>query len=217
MSMPIELRIACPDCGAEQRFVVWESLNVTLDPDRKQELLNGELTQLVCAQCGWSGEVVYPMLYHDMAKRLMILLAPPGDEPPIEALPLVELIRDYDLRVVTTRNELVEKILIFDAGLDDRVVEGFKLVIQRSMLEGERPFAGLLWFVEVACSESGEEVIRFELQKADSAHLLEIPLDSFHRVGDSIAARLPAAETGTGQWLKVDAAYAQRYVDAEEE
>lgn len=215
MSMPFELTITCPGCGAEGRFVAWGSLNVTLNPERKQELVSGELTRFVCPNCGQSGQVVYPLLYHDMAKHLMIWLVPSGDELPPGDLPFGEMMRDYDLRLVATLNELVEKILIFDAGLDDRIVECFKLVIQNSTLEGDRPFAGLLWFVEVARSEGGQEVIRFELQKPDSGHLLEVPIESFNQIRALIEAQLPAAEPGAGKWLRVNAEYAHRYLDSE--
>ena len=64
--------IACPECDLEQLFSVYNSVNVSLNPDYKEKLINGELTILTCDACGYQVEMVYPMLYHDMENKLMI-------------------------------------------------------------------------------------------------------------------------------------------------
>ena len=43
----------------------------------------------------------------------------------------------YLNRIVTSANELVEKIHIFDAGKDDRIIELVKLLVANSLLENE--------------------------------------------------------------------------------
>lgn len=41
---------------------------------------------------------------------------------------------NYLIRVVRSQNELIEKIRIFDAGLDDRIIELFKLYVYAAFL-----------------------------------------------------------------------------------
>ena len=43
----------------------------------------------------------------------------------------------YLNRIVTSANEPVEKIHIFDAGKDDRIIELVKLLVANSLLENE--------------------------------------------------------------------------------
>lgn len=87
MSLPKETTVTCDQCHKAHPFTDWESLNVTLDAECKQQLLKGQLTQFTGPACGWSGEVLYPMLYHDMEKRLMIWLWPAEGDPEAAAMP----------------------------------------------------------------------------------------------------------------------------------
>ena len=68
--------ITCPECDLEQLFTVYNSVNVSLNPDAKERLINGELTVFTCDACGHQFEVVYPMLYHDMENKFMIWMDP---------------------------------------------------------------------------------------------------------------------------------------------
>ena len=43
MSMERKETVTCPECGQEQDFIVWHSLNGDLDPEAKQRLLDGTL------------------------------------------------------------------------------------------------------------------------------------------------------------------------------
>ena len=55
---------------------------MSLNPDAKGKLMNGELTMFNCDVCGHRVEVVYPMLYHDMDHKLMIWMDPVGQIDP---------------------------------------------------------------------------------------------------------------------------------------
>ena len=125
--MPRTIDFTCNGCEATQSFTVWESLNVSLNPEEKIHLLNGNLTTFTCKKCGWSCNVSYPLLYHDMEKHLMVWLWLDAGEPETITLPIVEKVNDYIFRLVSTKHELVEKICIVEFGLDDRVIELLKL------------------------------------------------------------------------------------------
>lgn len=168
MSSQTRTPVTCPDCGHTQEFVAWRSLNVTLDPDEKPRLLDGSLTRFECGRCGKTSNVVYPLLYHDMQRQLMLWLLPkepggadaPGDEPEDLAEPMRRSLgKQYVCRRVDDPNELKEKIYIFDHGMDDRVVEVVKLMLWHKMPEEKRPAGTRLLFTELESDEGGERLL----------------------------------------------------------
>ncbi|MDB6026755.1 MAG: hypothetical protein JWM68_2978 [Verrucomicrobiales bacterium] len=208
MSQPRTRKIDCPQCHVEHDFATWESLNVTLDPAKKEELLSGELTQFACPACAWRGDVFYPLLYHDMERRLMIWFWPGAGEPDTKSLPL-QMMKEYQFRIVASRNELKEKVWLFDAGFDDRVVEAFKLtLLERSGAAGH-PLEGNIFFVGLFGSDDGTERLRFEHVLKTGSEAVELPLSSYTEMADLIADVLPPDESEQGKWLRVDKEYAR--------
>lgn len=147
------IEVSCPKCGRRMRVQTHASINRQQDELAAKRLSQGTLFDAKCPSCGAVTELNYPVLYHDMAHRLMVqyvsgqedvrlalqtfhrLLA--GSSSLVDAGPMSgaasermgEVVASqYCLRVVTTHNALREKALIADAGLDDRVVEVAKAV-----------------------------------------------------------------------------------------
>ena len=60
------LEIPCPECRTKVETTVWSSLNVQLDPDAKEDLLNGKLNFFQCTRCDFKAPVVANFMYHDM-------------------------------------------------------------------------------------------------------------------------------------------------------
>jgi predicted RNA-binding Zn-ribbon protein involved in translation (DUF1610 family) len=58
--------IECPECGLKQKVNIYESVNVTHDPDLKEELLQGKINIFKCHKCGHQSIINNPLLYHDM-------------------------------------------------------------------------------------------------------------------------------------------------------
>lgn len=136
MSMEQTVSVTCPACQAENACTLWSSLNADLDPAAKEQLLDGSLFEFTCEACGHTALLNYEMLYHDMQHRVMVSYCPP--EQAEQRMAEFEEIRrqneaagvsmqDYRFRIVTSQNALREKVLIFDLGLDDRIVEITKL------------------------------------------------------------------------------------------
>jgi hypothetical protein len=121
--------------------VLWESVNVTLNPELKEKLIERELFRFHCPACGVTSELVFPLLYHDQQRKVMIWLLIPdeNDQVALDRASIEmakEALKGYILRLVTSTNILIEKILIFDAFLDDRVIELLKtLLVQEADLE----------------------------------------------------------------------------------
>lgn len=208
MSTPHETTVTCQGCNATQSFTVWQSLNVTLDCDAKQRLLTGELTRFTCQKCGWSGPVIYPFLYHDMEKRLMVWLWTDAGEPDLKDVPPAALMKDYRLRLVASRNQLVEKILIFDDDLDDRVIEFLKLILHAQASEGNHPLEGELFFAGLGTDSDGKESVEFEHVMDTGNQALAVPVESYQMLAGSLSPKLSTA-TGLDNWLRVDRNFAQ--------
>jgi len=134
MSRSIRKEIRCPRCGHEQEFVMWQSVNVSLDPNLKEQILSGNLVQFCCEQCEHTTHVAHPLLYHDMDLHFMVYFFPADDEPEEEteeSSPFEKsAMEGYQFRSVASYAELLEKIRLADAGIDDRMFECFKCLLR---------------------------------------------------------------------------------------
>ena len=133
MSIERKEIVTCPKCSKESDYIIWESLNGDLNPEAKQELMDGTLFQFNCPHCGHQCNVDYGMLYHDMAHQAMVYYVSENsvektkkmfsDTDEKIGIPMPE----YRKRIVTNQNALREKAIIFENELDDRVIELIKL------------------------------------------------------------------------------------------
>lgn len=212
MVLGVPQTIVCRNCGHSQEFPVYRSVNVTSDPALKDRLIRGELTTFTCEQCGHGAQVVYSLLYHDVARALMVWQVPEG-EPDAEArLPYDPVIEEalalYRLRFVRTRNELIEKILLFDAELDDRVVELFKVLLRAKIAEsGHGPAP--LFFSQLDPMGDGRRM-HFVLVAPDGLVPMSVSWqDEYERLAAQFKPHLPSDEEQRGQWLRVDEDYAR--------
>ncbi len=129
--------IKCPECGTEIEVSRPAIINVQNDPEYKIKVLSGELFNEKCPECNQGLQVVSRITYHDMEKRLMIYFRPITSQEELKTFDY-EAIRsaiednfkapNYAIRVVTTVNELMEKIKIAEFGLNDGVIEIAKFV-----------------------------------------------------------------------------------------
>ena len=102
------------------------SVDALVNPEEKERVKSGELFLWHCPECGCANLICRPFLYHDPQERLMILLT----DADIKA---EELPEGYTGRIVRSAGDLIEKIKIFDAGLDDVAIEMCKFVSLREM------------------------------------------------------------------------------------
>ena len=126
------ISLTCPKCGSRHPFQLWDSVNTMIDPQLKAAVLDRSLFRFQCPTCGNGTVVQSDFLYHQMEDRIMIQLAF-SDKAAEDCYAMftntsdiaVRQLREqnYLFRIVRSYNELLEKILIFDRGLDDRVIE----------------------------------------------------------------------------------------------
>ena len=142
MTSTRHVRVTCPSCHAQGDFTVYKSINTKESPALKAKVRDGSLFQFVCPQCGMKTTVDYPFLYHQPEDHYMInygkledgakaleMLRGKGVALKDWATEMEKTTRPYVLRAVDDRLAFREKLFIFDAGLDDRLVEIYKFMV----------------------------------------------------------------------------------------
>ncbi len=157
-------KITCPNCKAESDVVLWDSINTKLDPDMKEKVLTGEIFAWECPNCKQQLNVDYATLYHQMEDNIMIYYVPGDATKAVEIMKTIPVLTDekenkdsdfklprkYKRRVVTTQNELREKVMILNEGLDDHVIEMMKLfmMVQFKNKDPEMKIEEFLFYVD---------------------------------------------------------------------
>ena len=134
--MKQKVMITCPACGLKGVREVETRINTATQPELKRALLQGELQQFTCENCGAKRQIQSEMFYHDPKGKYIIYNIPSLKRRYDEVEEMIdkamqevqEDTTDYTLRLVGLYPELIEKSQIFDHGYDDRVVEIVKLL-----------------------------------------------------------------------------------------
>lgn len=69
-------QINCPQCQTQFNAEIHQVVDVGQTPQLKYELLNGTLNVFVCPNCGMSGQLATPILYHDPENELFLVHVP---------------------------------------------------------------------------------------------------------------------------------------------
>ena len=128
--------VVCPMCGELSKAIAYTSVNVTVNPELREQVLDGSPFAWQCPSCGYSARLTYPVLYNDMKNRFMVYLIPKIDRFQLCDKELEEQynnLRNISKRAVADFNSFKEKIFIFESGLDDMAVELTKTVISQTV------------------------------------------------------------------------------------
>ena len=141
MSIIAKALAPCSKCGEKSEITIYKSINISGNPELKEKLRDGSLFIWECPHCHQANLARYETLYHDPEKKIMIWLMPSGDLSETQMQAIANHTRamgGYRLRLVKDVGALMEKLLIFDAGLDDMAVEMCKYVTKMEMMSGNR-------------------------------------------------------------------------------
>ena len=69
-------QITCPQCGQPISTNILQIVDVDQNPQLKQMIMQGMLNVAQCQNCGWTGQVASPMVYHESAHDLLISFVP---------------------------------------------------------------------------------------------------------------------------------------------
>lgn len=132
--------VACA-CGAQLTVHLADSVNARRLPELRQMILDGRLHRADCGSCGRRFTVERSFYYVDLEENLLFRVCPRNERHLWK-----EMSRDLDaasalvpagladtdgrrLRVLFGMDELREKLVAQDAGLDDRLVELMKVMV----------------------------------------------------------------------------------------
>ena len=126
MSTCFTKEIRCPSCAASKETAIWPGIDREQNEDLREQILNESLFLWKCPECGYEMQLIYPCMYQDRENRFVVFLEP-NEKDPVFRTRGVELPDGIRRRLVSSIEELKEKILIFEASLNDAAVELAKL------------------------------------------------------------------------------------------
>ncbi len=132
-------KILCPKCKKELEIQVWNQVEIPYDAEQKERVLKNSFFRVDCEACKSAFPIAYNCTYNDMEEKYLLWMAPVLDEQTKremesynQKLKEDRILRmaqgGYRYRIVRNENELREKVIIFDEGLDDRYIETMKTV-----------------------------------------------------------------------------------------
>lgn len=141
MELEKKIKIECPSCKTTSDFEVYENINTKIYPDLKDQIKSGDLFLFTCPKCQTETIVDYGLIYQDPEEKILIQYCKNEDEKNAalglfnkenmddidKAQEIIGILDSYDKRLVESLEDLIEKIKIFDRGLDDRLVELIKI------------------------------------------------------------------------------------------
>lgn len=180
-------RIRCR-CGTEQDVQLANGLHISARPDIRQQILDGTFHRFACPACGKSIQIEKLLAYTDFPKQQWFTVVP-DDELPWRgervafakevfdrnmvkrAAPMIQEIAPHmTQRVIFGLASLRDKIVSFDAGLDDRLVEALKLQLLRDLGLAFAP-GTYFYLAEV----TGNDLV-FEYAPADSGETKQLTI-----------------------------------------
>lgn len=118
--------LTCPKCGKVHALKKYSVINVTEKTALKEEIIKNRLFHFACDACDFAAPLTYDCVVIDSKSKLVLGLSPQMS-PEFEKELLEYKIPGYKKRLVDNVNDLKEKLMIADNGLDDRVIEIVKL------------------------------------------------------------------------------------------
>lgn len=128
-------------CGEPLEVLLADSVNAGRIPESREKILNGDFHRTSCEACGRQFTVEKPFHYTDLERNTFFLVRPRGErhqwkeasgqlDRAVAWVPeSLSKHKDRNLRVVFGMDELREKLVAQDAGIDDRTVELLKVLI----------------------------------------------------------------------------------------
>lgn len=211
MSTQMTEEVSCPQCGAAVQTKLWPGIDAAGHPELKARLLDETLFDWKCPECGYAARFLYPCLYHDTEREFMVYLSPNGDgcSGEVDVKKEFPQLAGLTKRVVSSPEELKEKILIFDSGLDDAAVELVKYALSGVLDRkyGKKAAVGYFCYADEAQNRIG---FSFLFEGEPAPVLRHTRLDAYRR---SLEIVKSAGLDERDGFLPVDSVTAQRILE----
>ncbi len=212
------IKVKCPKCGKEFRA---EPVTAIIPDDGNlRKLLDGSLNKVKCAACGVEFALETPLTYRDKANSFIVFcLQPPEDgntesiENDVDAMAtdaaMNEGIARPTVRLTFSRPDFIEKIMLHNAGYDDRLIEFAKLQLFRSLdeLQLSRSRHRLLFDFSKTDDQSLMFIV-YDRDELKAVNAVQVPMDDFRSLEEEL-------EKNADLQKELDAAFPGCYVSAD--
>jgi hypothetical protein len=175
MSASHDLQYQCPYCGEEFTITVYDTVTSAKDPDLKERVLSGDLFQHTCPHCHKEFMIQNQMFYSDADRKFVLWLSQNdvGANLTEFAEPLIK--QGYRLRRCATIQEFIEKIEIFEDGMDDVVVELAKYDSFIEFIDNKKGKAEDVTSVEY--ERTNDDIMKIVVRTGDKGMSFLIPVN----------------------------------------
>ena len=183
----------CSRCGNESVQQVYRHIDAVAEPELKAKVLSGDLFVFTCPTCGFKSLITSPVIYRD--EHLLACLS--------DRSIAVEGLEGVTGRLVSDVGSLIEKVKIFDAGLDDVPMEFCKFVTRQELGKDVD-----LKFLKV---DGADNDIIFTYPEGGQMQLLAVGFNVYEDCR-AIVGRNPAITEGLKGLVRVDRDWAEQFL-----
>ncbi|MBO4670329.1 MAG: CpXC domain-containing protein [Bacteroidales bacterium] len=192
-SVKTSIQVRCSRCGAAYEVEAWRLVDGAADPELKEAVKNGSLFVRECPECGRRELLSYPMVYKD--EHLLVCLS--GQKLDVEGLEGVQG------RLVADAGSLMEKVKVFDAGLDDVPLEFCKFVTRQELGKDVE-----LKFLRI---DGADHDIIFTYPEKGEMQMLAVGFNVYEDCC-AIVGRNPSITAGLRGLVRVDREWAEQFI-----
>jgi hypothetical protein len=182
---------------------MWPGIDRIANPEQRERILEESLFCWECPDCGYQMQLVYPCLYHDRSNRFLVLMDPNQKEQMLDKKAMAgEDLSGTKKRIVSSVEELKEKILLFESGLNDAACELAKLAMLQSV-EHRRGITPEKGYFSSANEAENKITFVFSFGDEEQEPLYQTTRFDVYRTAAEIAASLHFNEY-SDDFLRVD-------------
>ncbi|MBQ7960256.1 MAG: CpXC domain-containing protein [Clostridia bacterium] len=139
MTQKKTITVNCPACFEDSSFEIYTAIDAKSSPELKEKIFNRDIFKFSCRECGEEILVAYDCTYTDEENKYIVALLSDEKENSDSNM----TVDGYTLRIVRSINEFVEKLALIEDGIDDKVTELYKIMLE-DQFEDERPGSKIL-------------------------------------------------------------------------
>lgn len=183
----------CPQCRKPWKVQIWESVNVTLEPELREKVLSAELWNWKCPHCGHQMHLQWGTVYHDMEHKFMIIYKIQDDDITPETkyakleLPgmLAGQFDDCTIRTVYDFHSFLERIELLEKELDDIAIEHMRYSLSHFVYPEIAARGDSFFFHAVQQSQNlerkyGEMVFHLDNSTDGQPYTIEVPMQVYY-------------------------------------
>ena len=186
-------RLRCSRCGHEYEVPVYRYIDAVAEPSLKEKVKNGSLFVRECPECGLRELISTPVVYRDT--HLLLCLS--------DRKMSVEGLEGLSGRLVGDVGSFIEKVKIFDSGLDDVPMEFCKFVTRQEL--------GKDVDLKFLRTDGADQDIILTYPEGGQMQMLSVGFNVYEDCC-AIVGRNPVITEGLSGLVKVDREWAEQFL-----